>query len=311
MNRIHKLCILLILTCIIQFHLILKAQTVNPLEQSKSLFQEEKYQEAKTILLSLMKQYPIKAEVAYYLGRVYFQEDKLDSAISMFQYAKIRDKKVADYPYWLGRMCAVKMQNVSLLKKKKWLDKTKESMESAVLRDPNHVDARFMLIQLYLTLPGIFGGDKEKGKEHVDAMVTCDPHLGHLAMGIYFNVTKEYPPAEKEYLMFLEGNKNDDGTVEGQPYNQMLEGGLNMLGYGYLGDDNFEKAIEIFTINVETFPESYNAYDSLAEAYMKKGEDRLAIENYQKALDMNPRLTNGQKRLYKSGEKKLKKLNKD
>ncbi len=36
------------------------------------------------------------------------------------------------------------------------------------------------------------------------------------------------------------------------------------------------------------FPESGNAYDSLAEAYMKAGEKDLAIKNYAKSLERDP-----------------------
>lgn len=35
-------------------------------------------------------------------------------------------------------------------------------------------------------------------------------------------------------------------------------------------------------------PDSWNAYDSLAEAYMKKGDKKSAIENYKKSLQLNP-----------------------
>jgi hypothetical protein len=44
---------------------------------------------------------------------------------------------------------------------------------------------------------------------------------------------------------------------------------------------------------VEAYPESYNTYDSLGEAYMNNGEKDLAIQNYQKSLQLNPNNRNG------------------
>lgn len=41
-------------------------------------------------------------------------------------------------------------------------------------------------------------------------------------------------------------------------------------------------------LNVETHPQSANAYDSLGEAYLAAGNRPLAIENYQKAIAINP-----------------------
>jgi cytochrome c-type biogenesis protein CcmH/NrfG len=37
-----------------------------------------------------------------------------------------------------------------------------------------------------------------------------------------------------------------------------------------------------------TYPQSGNVYDSLAEAYMDNGDKQLAIENYQKSIQLNP-----------------------
>ncbi len=66
------------------------------------------------------------------------------------------------------------------------------------------------------------------------------------------------------------------------------ESQLNLLGYTYLRNDQIENAIEIFKLNVEAFPEAYNTYDSMGEAYMVNGDSVLAIENYKKSLELNP-----------------------
>jgi tetratricopeptide (TPR) repeat protein len=41
-------------------------------------------------------------------------------------------------------------------------------------------------------------------------------------------------------------------------------------------------------MNVELFPQSWNVYDSLAEAYAVKGEMGLAIKYYERSLELNP-----------------------
>lgn len=45
------------------------------------------------------------------------------------------------------------------------------------------------------------------------------------------------------------------------------------------------------------FPASFNVYDSLAEAYMKKGNKELAIESYRKSLELNPDNVNALEKL--------------
>jgi tetratricopeptide (TPR) repeat protein len=63
---------------------------------------------------------------------------------------------------------------------------------------------------------------------------------------------------------------------------------LTMYGYQALWDNKVDEAIEIFRLIVAEFPDSYNAYDSLGEAYMVNGNTDLAIRNYETSLTMNP-----------------------
>jgi tetratricopeptide (TPR) repeat protein len=70
------------------------------------------------------------------------------------------------------------------------------------------------------------------------------------------------------------------------------ESQLNALGYRLLGMKKVREAIEIFKLNVETYPQSANVYDSLGEAYVANGDKELAVRNYQKAVELNPQNTN-------------------
>ena len=63
---------------------------------------------------------------------------------------------------------------------------------------------------------------------------------------------------------------------------------MNRLGYKFLGEEKVLEAIEVFKINVKEFPESWNVYDSLGEAYMVNGNTELSIKNYQKSVELNP-----------------------
>lgn len=62
---------------------------------------------------------------------------------------------------------------------------------------------------------------------------------------------------------------------------------LNTLGYRLMAQGKLKEALRILQLNVEAYPQSANAYDSLGEAYMKNGDKQLAIENYEKSLKLN------------------------
>ena len=71
------------------------------------------------------------------------------------------------------------------------------------------------------------------------------------------------------------------------------EGTLNQLGYQLLTKGETKDAIQVFQMNVEEYPKSWNCYDSLGEGYMKAGQKELAIQNYTKSIELNPDNKNG------------------
>ncbi|NIF06346.1 tetratricopeptide repeat protein [Chryseobacterium sp. Tr-659] len=64
---------------------------------------------------------------------------------------------------------------------------------------------------------------------------------------------------------------------------------MNTIGYVALYDRKIpDAAISIFEINAQNYPSSLNVWDSLAEAYMKKGFKEKAKECYRKILALDP-----------------------
>jgi CubicO group peptidase (beta-lactamase class C family) len=84
-------------------------------------------------------------------------------------------------------------------------------------------------------------------------------------------------------------------TAIGEFHAALLDGSIseesiNSLGYrAFYGWKKLAEALRIFQLNVELHPNSWNAYDSLGETYAKNGDKDLAIANYQKSLDLNPK----------------------
>jgi tetratricopeptide (TPR) repeat protein len=80
---------------------------------------------------------------------------------------------------------------------------------------------------------------------------------------------------------------------------QGIENSLNESGYNLLRIKRVDDAIEVFLLNVKLFPNSWNTYDSLGEAYAAAGNKDLAIKNYERSIEMNPNNDNGKKMLEK------------
>lgn len=73
------------------------------------------------------------------------------------------------------------------------------------------------------------------------------------------------------------------------PIYDFSESELNTVGYQLIGIKRVKDAIEIFKLNVEMFPKSSNPYDSLGEAYLSDDQKDLALVNYKKAVELDPK----------------------
>ena len=159
-------------------------------------------------------------------------------------------------------------------------------------------------MDLILTLPG----SVEKKQTIIIFNNIGNPPLGEMAIqiarilnGYEFKYPKK-PLAD--FLGKIIDEKGIDEAIntytkiknENKDEYDFSEGNINLLGYNYLNQDIVDIALRIFKLNMEEYPESFNTYDSYAEALMKKGDKEGAIKYYKKSLELNPGQTNGIKK---------------
>ena len=90
----------------------------------------------------------------------------------------------------------------------------------------------------------------------------------------------------KAALLEKKGDAKGAESLRTQALTVASEAEVNQQGYALLGQNKVDEAITLFQRNVKDHPDSWNVYDSLAEAYALKGDKAKAISNYQKAFDM-------------------------
>jgi tetratricopeptide (TPR) repeat protein len=87
----------------------------------------------------------------------------------------------------------------------------------------------------------------------------------------------------------LLGQRGDEAGAQAAAQRSLAlatEADMNTYGYLLMGQGKVDSALVVFRKNVKDHPKSWNTYDSLAEAYAVKGDTKLAVENYSKALSM-------------------------
>jgi tetratricopeptide (TPR) repeat protein len=69
---------------------------------------------------------------------------------------------------------------------------------------------------------------------------------------------------------------------------RLTQRSVNGIGYAFLRDRKPHEAVLVFELNVEDYPDAWNAHDSLGEALAAAGETARAIEAYERSLELNP-----------------------
>lgn len=79
---------------------------------------------------------------------------------------------------------------------------------------------------------------------------------------------------------------------------------IDQFAYRLMLDEKLDKALAIFVVLAELFPDSYLAFDSLGEVYKRRGAKDRAIQSFEKSLELNPDNRNASQQLKSLKEKK-------
>jgi tetratricopeptide (TPR) repeat protein len=90
----------------------------------------------------------------------------------------------------------------------------------------------------------------------------------------------------KATLLEKMGDATNAAQLRRRSFELATEPDINAYGYQLLGQGKVDSAIVVFQKNAKDYPKSWNAYDSLGEAYATKGDKRRAAELYNKAREM-------------------------
>lgn len=103
----------------------------------------------------------------------------------------------------------------------------------------------------------------------------------HQAFRVMLQKAAGLPQQKAEQLIRL-------AVAEHYPSGALTEPYLNLLGYHFLNRGQHPIALTLFEEVIRLYPRSANAYDSLAEAYLRLGNEEKAKLNYKKSLELNP-----------------------
>ncbi len=243
-------------------------------ENGLSLYHDGKTNQAKSLLLEVVKEDPRRAEAYYYLGMMTIGTD-YEQAIDYLQKAIDLADTSARYHLMLGNAYGRKAQKAGIFGKLGAASNCKEQYLAAISLDPKYTDARRSVIEFYLQAPGIVGGSAEKAMAEADTIKMFDPYAGSLAEARVHEYRKEEPQAEQCYRKAISIDRRSPDAYGG-------------LWYLYMGQNNESKADQLLKQALEVVDDQSTLFFWAGQYYVGKNDFPSARRMFETALKKNP-----------------------
>ena len=169
------------------------------LDDVDALFQNKQFEKAEKLVSEYLKNNPNNIKAIEFLGDAYGHQKKWDDAINQYQKLVNIQQNNANYHYKYGGALGMKALSVNKLKALGIIGDVKTAFLKAAELDKNHIDTRWALVELYMQLPGIIGGSKNKSLAFANELENLSKVDGYLAKGYIYEYDNEPELAEKYY----------------------------------------------------------------------------------------------------------------
>lgn len=190
-----------ILLLLILFPIVNYGQTV--FNDAENLYTNKEYQKAAKILAPFVAENPNNLEAIELFGDANGQQKKWDTAIEQYKLLVSKKPNNANYHYKYGGALGMKALTISKIRALGIIGDVKNAFLTAADLDPNHIDTRWALVELYMQLPGIVGGSKSTSLKYANQLEKLSKVDGYLAKGYIYEYDDEPELAEKYYKLAI------------------------------------------------------------------------------------------------------------
>jgi tetratricopeptide (TPR) repeat protein len=173
-------------------------------EKAQTLIESKKFESAQNELTIFLDQNPEDEEAIELLGDAYGHEKKWDEAINQYKTLTEKQPNNANYQYKYGGALGMKALSISKLRALGIIGDVKAAFLKAAELDPKHIDTRWALVELYISLPGIVGGSTSKALKYANELENLSKVDGYLAKGYVYEYDDEPELAEKYYKLAIQ-----------------------------------------------------------------------------------------------------------
>ncbi|MBJ7879236.1 tetratricopeptide repeat protein [Gelidibacter salicanalis] len=170
-------------------------------QKTEQFFATKQFSKAENLMISYVKSHPNDLSGIELLGDAYGHQKKWDEAIESYKNLVELSPETANYHYKYGGALGMKALSVNKIQALGIIGDVKEAFTTAAELDPKHIETRWALVELYMQLPGIIGGSKNKSLKYAEELYRISKVDGFLAKGYIYEYDKDFDAAEKYYKL--------------------------------------------------------------------------------------------------------------
>tara|TARA_R110002072_G_scaffold163357_2_gene315955 strand:- start:39364 stop:40323 length:960 start_codon:yes stop_codon:yes gene_type:complete len=167
--------------------------------EGEKFFQKEEYQQAKPFFQKHLRENPSDKKTIEYLGDIASYAKQWDTAIEYYETLVEAESDNANYHFKYGGALGMKALEISKIRALTYVSDIKFHFERAAELDPDHIEARWALVEFYIQLPGFIGGSEKKAISYANQLAKISPVDGYLAKGYIAEYNDRPKDAESHY----------------------------------------------------------------------------------------------------------------
>jgi tetratricopeptide (TPR) repeat protein len=179
---------------------------VSDQDSLEALIEAEHWKRAREMVEPRLKADPNDLQALFVMARYKEAAGDYGGALAMTEKLIDLNPKNADYYCLLAYTHGRQVVRAGILRKLGLAHRIKKAAETALKLNPNHIEARLILIEYYRMVPGILGGDKNKAWALAEETVRLDPVRGYIAQANFAREREQTGQMEELYKKAVEAD---------------------------------------------------------------------------------------------------------
>ena len=295
------------------------------LKAGREDYDKSDYAKAVQELQAAAAREPQNGEIELLLTKSYMELGEHDAAIASAERAVTIDPQSSVYHLWLGKAYGEKADHSSMFSALGLARKTRKEFQTAVQLDDRNYSARQALIEYDCSAPSIVGGGEDKAQPEIAKLESMDASEWHYAKGNCRRQKKDFAEADAEFQMALQSHpKSADLIYDIGDYEVKRGEAAQLMEVAELGERAapgdprglFYRAVGLILKNEKPrqaerdlreylasapkrngYPRYSAAHKWMGRLYEGLGEKENAVNEYQAALQLDPKDKNAREAL--------------